>query len=48
MSAEDFHELPDHDDWLEHIDTVVLSREQEAELDRPAERPAPERKPNEV
>ncbi len=37
MQTSESGELPDHDDWLEHIDTVVLTREHAADIDPPAD-----------
>lgn len=37
MQTSESRELPDHDDWLEHIDTVVLTREHAADPDPPAD-----------
>lgn len=41
MQAPERNELPDLDEWLEHIDTVVLGREQGPQIDPPVEEGAP-------
>lgn len=37
MQPTERHDLPELDDWLEHIDTVVLGREDAADVDPPVE-----------
>jgi hypothetical protein len=37
MESPDAHELPELDEWLEHIDTVVLGREEGPDVDPPVE-----------
>lgn len=37
MNSPDQDTLPELDDWLEHIDTVVLGRQEGSEIDPPAD-----------
>lgn len=37
MNSPEHEDLPALDEWLEHIDTVVLGRERGSDIDPPAE-----------